>query len=289
MSSHRNFEVDKDWDFLRYDLHSEWLKFELCDDESSLWELIVKSSWPHLAKTNREDGSFATSDLFESHPTIKNAWRHHSRKDGQITLSTGKKFDPAPIEAEIAVSSPLIREAMMIGNGRYCAGLLVFLSISQDEAGNLNLWEDLWPGIEATISKYPSHVRCFKSNCSFVTNQPPLPRSSKGTLMRGVVEKMLAELIDRVYGIGPLDEVPCNGPLSLTIEDAKELVRGMVGQVLKSGQHLEDEDDFYTHGVDSIMCTRIRASLEKRLVVFSIEGENKLPWNVVYDCGNIRR
>lgn len=289
MSSYRDFEADKDWDYLRHDLRSERLEFELCDDGSGLSELIVKLSWPHLAKTNREDGSFATSDLFESHPTIKNAWRHHSRKDGQITLSTGKKFDPAPIEAEIAACSPLIRETMMVGNGRYCAGVLVFLSISQEEARNLNLWEDLWPKIEATISKYPSHVRCFISNCSFVTNQPPLPRSSKGTLMRGVVEKMLAELIDRVYGIGPLENMAPDGPSSLALENAKELVRGTVGQVLKSGQHLEDEDDFYTHGVDSIMCTRIRASLEQRLVVFSIEGESKLPWNVVYDCGNIKR
>ena len=289
MSSYRDFAVDKDWDYLRYDLRSDWLAFELCGDGSGLSELIVKPSWPHLAKTNQEDGGFATSDLFEPHPTIKNAWRHHSRKDGQITLSTGKKFDPAPIEAEIAACSPLIREAMMVGNGRHSAGVLVFLSISQEEARNLN-YEELWTKIEAIISKYPSHVRCFQSNCSFGLNQPPLPRSSKGTLMRGVAEKILADGIDRVYGIGPLDDIiPRDGPLTLTLENAKEMVRRNVFDVLKPGQRLDDEDDFYTNGVDSIMCTRIRAGLEQRLVIFSRDAETKLPWNVVYDCGNIRR
>ena len=33
------------------------------------------------AKTNRTDGSFATADLFIPHPTIKDAWKYHSRTE----------------------------------------------------------------------------------------------------------------------------------------------------------------------------------------------------------------
>ncbi len=49
----------------------------------------------YKAKKNRPDGSFATADLFAPHPEIPHAWKYHSRADSQLTLITGKKFDPA--------------------------------------------------------------------------------------------------------------------------------------------------------------------------------------------------
>lgn len=288
MSSYRDFDTDNDWDYLRYDLQSDRLVFEPCQDGSGLSELVVKPTWPHLAKTNRKDGSFATSDLFEPHPTTPNAWRYHSRRDGQITLSTGKKFDPAPLEEEISSSSPMIREAMVVGSGRQAAGIIVFLSILLT-AANVHRLDDVWSAIKTIVSKYPSHARIFRQNCMFLTTRKALPRSSKGTLMRGVAEKMLAEEIDALYDTSPASEgvsKASNGPISW--EYATKMVLKAVKQVLRDDQDLDPEDDFYTHGVDSLMCTRIRASLQQDIAGFS-QGEHALPWNVVYDCGNILR
>lgn len=289
MSSYRDFDTDKDWDYLRYDLHSERLAFEACDDDSGLSELIVKPTWPHLAKTNRDDGSFATSDLFEPNSTIHNAWRHHSRRDGQITLSTGKKFDPAPLEGDITASSPLIREAIVVGTGWQIAGLIIFLSLSEAEARAADIEEWLWPSIEVIVSKYPSHARIFRENSAFLTGRPALPRSSKGTLMRGVAEIMLAEDIENLYATEtPVKDISKVTTESMSWVDVRELVNRAVKDALQQGQRLDDADDFYANGVDSLMCTRIRASLQQGIASHS-QGQHSLPWNIVYDCGNIHR
>ena len=105
MSSHREYSKDKEWEYLRSASSGEFLQFEARED--GLSELVVHQGWPHLAKRNREDGSYATSDLFMPHPSIPDAWRYHSRSDSQLTLITGKKFDPAPLEDAIKASSPL--------------------------------------------------------------------------------------------------------------------------------------------------------------------------------------
>ena len=294
LSSNRSFEADKHWDYLRNNSRSDSLMFEECREDSRLAELVVKPSWPYLAKWNRPDGSFATSDVFESHPTIKNAWRYHSRKDGQITLATGKKFDPVPIEEDIAACSPVIREALVFGNGRLDAGVLVFLTIPV-EGKNFNddfeTQEELWHLIKTVIAKYPSHARVFRDHVALVRSETPLPRSSKGTLMRGVAEGLFAERINRMYDPHCLPQDPtvqAHGSL-YGYDQIKETVRQAVDLVLKDGQELSDEDDFYAHGVDSIMCTHIRAHLKQNLSSFRGRGETPLPWNIVYDCGNIHR
>lgn len=288
LSSHRDFKTDDQWDYLRYNLRRDLLCFEECQDDSGLSELVVGSSWPYLAKTNREDGCFATSDLFEPHPIIKNAWRYYSRRDGQITLNTGKKFDPIPLEEEITACSPVVREAIVFGNGRPSPGVLVLLSLLPEEALKAfqAAQDDIWPLIEKIVAKYPSHARIFKAHVLFIQTETPLPRSSKGTLMRGMAEVTYADAIHGVYNPhGPPKDTAMRLPRIVANGNTLRLVREAVRQVLKNGQELKDTDDFYTHGVDSIMCTRIRAALGQGFAPCDLP----LPWNVVYDCGNITR
>lgn len=293
LSSNRDFKADTDWDYLRDNLQLKLLRFEECQDDPGLSELLVESSWPYLAKTNREDGGFATSDLFEPHPTIKNAWRYHSRRDGQITLNTGKKFDPVPLEEEISACSPVVREAVVFGNGRPSPGVLILLSLlpMEREAEATNDAHDaIWRLVEAITAKYSSHVRMFRDHVLFVKTEALLPRSSKGTLMRGIVEETYADAINSVYHQRTsLRDTTMQAHAKMSYEETKNLVREAVGQVLKDGQELDDEDDFYAHGVDSIMCTRVRAALEQSFAAMLQEGDTPLPWNVVYDCGNITK
>ena len=131
LSSDRpNADKDKEWSFLRCDPEvttQKLLTFESRDD--GLSELVIGSNWPHLAKQNREDGSYATSDLFEKHASIEGAWRYHSRADSQLTLVTGKKFDPAPVESAIvAGSSGALADVLVFGNGKQYPGALLFRS-----------------------------------------------------------------------------------------------------------------------------------------------------------------
>ena len=265
LSSHRDYSSDKDWQYLRVSPKINRLCFEEQNDGSGLSELIVKRGWPHMAKSNREDGSFTTSDLFEPHPTIKLAWKYTSRSDSQITLITGKKFDPAPLEDLIASNSPLIREVMVFGSNRQSPGMLVFPSMDSFSVKDSIVEEEIWKLIQDLNSRGQDHTRIHKDKIVIMSaNQPLLERSSKGTLLRGAVEKKYAEDIDWAYS-RDITPPTTSEHVERIVEDIdiKDLIRDIVTGVLGLDRTLDDEADFYTHGVDSTTCSRIRSLIQK--------------------------
>lgn len=124
LSSHRNYDSDKEWQYLRTDHGASRVFMEPRD--GGLFELIVLAGWPHIAKRNCQDGSYATADLFEQHRTLPNAWKYNGRADAQLTLTTGKKFDPAPLKSAIA-SSHLLRDVLILEMGNNTQELYYFL------------------------------------------------------------------------------------------------------------------------------------------------------------------
>lgn len=273
LSSHREYAADGNWQYLRAPRDSPYLKFEPQGDELGLSELVVQNGWPHMAKRNREDGSFATSDLFEPHSTIEGAWKYHSRSDSQITLVTGKKFDPAPVEDAIVAAMPEITDVLVFGNGKQSPGALIFVSGSiKTEEGEESLLARIHEVIEQINSKGQDHTRISK-DMIVLKNEGKLMKSSKGTVLRGMAEKTYAHDIEAAYST-------TNGSSESTADDraALQIVEEAVQKVL--GRHLNHTDDFYAQGVDSASCTRIRGLLER-----AIRGK-PLPFNVIYDCGN---
>ncbi|KUJ21541.1 acetyl-CoA synthetase-like protein [Mollisia scopiformis] len=262
LCSHRDYETDKEWQYLRL-ASTKLLQFEKQDDDSGLYELVVRPDWPHMAKRNRQDGSYATSDLFEPHPTILNAWKYHSRSDNQITLLTGKKFDPAPLEDEIASSSPHIREVFIVGNGKQVPGALVILKSDMSACRE----KEIWDVVKNINGKGENHTRISRGMILILdAKTPQLSRSSKGTLLRALVEKRFAMEIEQLYTVSDS-------------ENFTETVNGLLERPMK-----DEYCDFYRSGVDSATCTQIRSVLQKKILG---RGE-LLPWNVVYNCGNIQ-
>ncbi|KAG0645137.1 Nonribosomal peptide synthase, partial [Hyphodiscus hymeniophilus] len=245
LSSNRDHAMDKDWQYLRLSPRSNCLVFEQ-QEGSALSELIVKKGWPHMAKTNRHDG-FATGDLFEPHQTIHGAWKYYSRSDGQITLVTGKKFDPAPLEDFINSSSSLIRDVMVFGSNRQSPGIIVLPSEEGLELKELESKKEIWKTIDTINSKGDSHTRIPQEKIVIIyTDKATFQKSSKGTLLRGVNEKAFADEINSVYAQDLLLSSEL-AQISIDDEDIRDFVKGV--------------------------------SLRK--------GDGPLPWNVVYDCGNI--
>ncbi|KAN0112508.1 acetyl-CoA synthetase-like protein [Hyaloscypha variabilis] len=278
LSSHRNYAKDKEWQYLHVPPSSPYLKFEKQEDGSGLFELVVLKGWPHLAKINREDGGLATSDLFERHPVIKGAWRYHSRSDSQITLVTGKKFDPAPVEDAIVAAAGEIRDCFVFGNGRQVPGVLVFLKQNIDGAvEQKEVEERVWRAIELVNSKGQDHTRISRDMVVLKRNGN-LEKSSKGTVLRVATEKTFASDIEAAYA----PEDPATASISKPNSSAIDIVREIVNAIVRT-DNLDDKDEFYQHGVDSASCMSIRNQLGK---YFHAEGKS-LPWNVVYDCGNI--
>ncbi|KAM0228652.1 hypothetical protein ACHAP5_011884 [Fusarium lateritium] len=274
MSSHRDYDNDKDWQFLRAIDDPKLLSFEARDN--GLSELVVQPDWPFLIKTNREDGSYATSDLFEPHAKIANAWRYHSRADAQITLANGKKFDPSPIEGSILASSKFLQDVLIFGSGRDYAGALLFPS-SKDTSAE-EVIEDVWLHIDRMNAESQGHARITKTMLVVVPvkdGQKPLEKSSKGTILRRQAEETYTDEIEGVY----TNRSP--PAKSITDEKLTEAVQACFDQVL--GRQVEPDQDLYRQGVDSIACIQIRKMVEQTC----LSSRSPLPLNVIYDQGTV--
>ena len=280
MSSHRNYAKDKEWQYLR-SLSSPLLNFEPHD--GGLAELVILPDWPHMAKRNREDGSFATADLFEPHPSIQDAWRYHSRADSQLTLITGKKFDPAPLEAALAISQ-LLDDVLVFGNGQQYPGALLFRSASFSDLSDNSLLDRIWPEVEKMNAEGQGHTKISRSMLVVMPSGiPGLEKSSKGTVLRKQAEERYSSVIEKAYQGGEISSNETDGT-PVPDEELPIWILGTVKSVLGSPNVIPENADLFAHGVDSVACMQIRARVQRLLPPTS----PALPLNVVYDCGSIK-
>ncbi|RMZ73935.1 nonribosomal peptide synthetase [Pyrenophora seminiperda CCB06] len=278
LSSFRDFATDDDWQYLRNYNPPKLVEFE--KQEGGLAELVIKPGWPHMAKQNRSDGSFATADLFVPHPSIENGWLYHSRADSQLTLITGKKFDPAPLEAAMA-TSPYLDDVLIFGNNRPFPGALLLRSA---ESGNMSD-QELLGAIRVQVEKLNSESQDparipFDMLVPLPRQDQPLEKSSKGTIIRRAAESRFEDIINGAYTSQSCDSAPEVSDQHLS-QYLIKLVQEMTGQ--KS--ELTEDVDLFSYGVDSIACMQLRTRLGR--LVSGYDGQ--LPMSVVEDCGTIRR
>ena len=263
MSSHRNYSIDKEWQYLRSSTGSQALSFEKHDE--GLFELVIRPSWPHMAKHNRDDGSFATADLFAPHPSIKNAWKYHSRADSQLTLITGKKFDPAPLEASLA-ALPLLQDVLIFGNGQSFPGALLFRSDQAAELDDSKLVEEVWSAVEKVNAASSQHARLSKAMLRpMPADSPGLQKSSKGTILRAQAEKRYQKEIEEAYDNTTKPPENGNDQLRAPIDSEEEMldfVIQTIHQVTHSSKPVPVDADLFSEGIDSVACMQIRAILQ---------------------------
>ncbi|TGO38920.1 hypothetical protein BHYA_0064g00160 [Botrytis hyacinthi] len=274
LSTHRDYKTDKEWQYFRAPEGVNSLKFEPLNDGSNRFELVVMSDWPQFPKANRDDGCFATSDLFEPHPFIKNAWKHVGRGDAQITLSTGKKFDPIYTE-EALKRFPDIKDAFVFGNGQMYPGVIIIKS--QNAPGNFSddeFRDMIWPYVEDVNRMVPPHAKIYKDMLVLKPHTESLEKTAKGTTKRQSANMHYDSDIKGAYDG---DASALNSEVSL--ESVMEVVRTAIGAPID----LKYDSDFRAHHIDSVQATRIRSHLN--LAFF--RGSKPFPWNLVYQCGSV--
>ena len=287
MSSHRKYELDKAWSYLRSH-NSSLLEFRR-DRDDGLEELVVHREWPHMTKRNTQDGGYATSDLFQAHGSIPNAWKYHSRADSQLTLITGKKFDPAPFEDAIA-ASPLLSGVFVFGNGQQYPGALLLRSSVAAAFSEQDLLCDLWPLVEKLNAEGQDHARISRSMLLVMPHGAPnLPKSSKGTVIRGEAEKIFAPAIRQAYEglfVTTDEQEHTEGIQVPPDHEVATAVLKIIKQVIAKPDPIPADADLFTYGVDSVACMQIRGLLQNGIIG---KQSRSLPLNVVYDNGNITR
>jgi acyl-CoA synthetase (AMP-forming)/AMP-acid ligase II len=256
MTSFRPRE-DKDWDYVR---PSAALKPLLKWDERypGIYELSVKEGWPSKVISNCEDGSYATKDLFEIHPTTPDAYRYYARLDDTIILMNGEKANPLLVEG-VARENALVSEAVVFGHNKPYLGLFVFpadANITQDQ-----VVESLWPALDATNERIPSYARLSKDMIICLQHDAEYRKTDKGTIIRAAFYKQYADVIESAY------EEYATGTLILPKGELAKFLKEEIVPILRlpSPDVLAETTDLFSIGMDSLQATQLRQNIIKKL------------------------
>jgi acyl-coenzyme A synthetase/AMP-(fatty) acid ligase len=260
MTSFRNHKEDKGWDWLRVGPNLEpYLRME--NRGPNLFELCVMEGWPSKVATNCDDGSYATKDLFEPHPSIPNAWRYYARLDDTLVLENGEKANPLTAEGVIRQSEH-VAEAIVFGANKPRLGAFVVPSVTTELTDEALL---------DAVMIYVNDANRVASSFAYLSREmiKVLPRDAefrktdKGTVIRAAFYRDFARHIEAIYADEP------SGTLVLPRDELLVFLRGEFSRrvLLKQGESFEDHTDLFSLGVDSLQAIQARSNIIKRLKV----------------------
>ncbi|KAM0327071.1 hypothetical protein ACHAQA_006196 [Verticillium albo-atrum] len=241
----------------------------------NLFECVVLEGWPSKVASNQDDGSYATKDLFEPHPTIPKAWKYIARRDDTINLVNGEMFNPVSTEGTIR-SSKDVTEAVIFGAGRPALGVLVVPAASLEGKTEEQSLEVIWPVVESACRNVESYARIPKSLIKILPYGCDYPRTDKGSVIRQAFYRTYAEDIDEMYD----NADAASGDLQkLNLEELRTFVRQSVLSALGKEVPFENDTDFFSLGLDSLQAIQMRSDILKTV---DVQG-HKLGQTVVFD------
>ncbi|KAK3300370.1 putative NRPS-like enzyme [Chaetomium fimeti] len=283
---------DDSWNYVRfYAYHRSFIHMDPLGD--GLFEAVYLPGHPGLSTSNSDSpvpGSWRSKDVFAPHPTIPDAWKCITRLDDRVTLVTGEKVLPLPIEGRIR-QHPLVREAVVVGIERPVPGLLLFRASDEQGLSDGDYLDAVWPAVEEANAAAEAFSQISRDMVAVLGAEVDYPRTDKGSIIRAQVYNGFAQVIDDLY-TGMEDGTSATGdheqkerlPLTgLGLDELVALVAGVFQEA--TGRPLASEDaDFFAAGVDSLQALQMRRALLRRL---DLQGRH-LPSNIVYESGSGR-
>lgn len=269
---------DEAWNYLRPLPHVKpFLKWE--ERDGGLFELICLKDLPMRNATNRDDGSYATSDLFIKHPNIENAFKFESRQDDIIVLANGEKVNPASLESKVKTHR-LITEAVAFGAGKTELGLLLVKSSDAAQLSDEDVINEVWSVIEDGQTDMPTHGKIVKSMVLLLPNDTDYPKTLKGSLIRQQFYQRYETEIEDAYQDDDDSE-----KVALDENELREFIRNEIAVALKIDDCsvLQNDTDLFQLGVDSLQSTQLRRVFQAQLYL----GGQELPTNTVYENSSI--
>ncbi|TCD65360.1 putative NRPS-like protein biosynthetic cluster [Steccherinum ochraceum] len=207
---------------------------------------------------------YATSDLFEPHPTVDGLWRIVGRTDDVIVLGTGEKIVPLPQEGLLG-STPMVAGVVMFGRERSQPGVLIepaapHVVPSGDQAALIKFRDAIWPWVEEANKLAPSFARIFKEMIIVTDPDKPMPRAGKGTVQRKRALKVFEQEIDQLYETVE-QSVGSNGippPQAWTLENVEKWLVEHAQTIMIGGSQLSPSVDLFDMGFDSLSATYLR-------------------------------
>ena len=273
---------DKAWNYVREtDRLKPYLRME--PKGGNLYELCILDGWPSKVATNRDDGSYASKDLFEPHPSIQGAWKYCGRLDDTIVLVNGEKVIPVAMEQALRQNT-FAQEAVMFGAGRNQVGMIIIASESARDMQPERLIDALWPTVVAENKQLPAYAQLTRDMIRVLPADTAYPSTDKGSLMRQAFYRTFQEEIDVIYR---QEESRVGGTLVLSEPELQDFLRTQLLEICPQDDDLivTNNTDLFSLGIDSLQSTRLRSNILKQI---QLNG-NTLPQNVVFEYPTIAK
>ncbi|KAF8959299.1 hypothetical protein BDZ97DRAFT_1922992 [Flammula alnicola] len=246
--------------------------------------------------------AFDTKDLVIRHPTNPNLWKLYGRADEQIMHSTGEKVmqaliimngiishwtkllmktNPLPIENMI-VKSPYISAAVMFGRARFQPGVLILppsdYILDRSDRNHLDDYLSLiWETVAEANRHSPQHSKIFRDMILIAHPDKPFEYTSKGTIRRQITLAKYEEDIKRLYesdsGSGSDSSYTSTFGSATSasdisnpgIRDFGEIATFVRAAIINILGQINDEDNIFQAGADSLCALSIRNSIIRSL------------------------
>jgi nucleoside-diphosphate-sugar epimerase len=286
LSSARNYDKDRDWDVLRVP-NTTGLQFKSLESGDGKCGLVVLETWPLVSMASHAGRPFNTHDVFIPHKTIPGAWTYTGRSDTQITLKTGKKFDPVPIEDALR-QCDMIEDAIVVGDNRPFAAAFFIPSSKYGSIGEEDRRFDIWERVKWVNRTNPSHAK-IGERCWNVLDQGQIGRvrrNPKGGVVRSAISSDFEEELAQMYGTTDEsgEKEGIENTTTYSSEDVSARIKSIVRDFFDPTLVVEDDFDFFDAGVDSAMSIQMRRRVCNLL---SEAKQKKVPLNVIYECGTV--
>lgn len=177
--------------------------------------------------------------------------------------SNGEKFSPSPIESVLR-SDPNVADALVVGVNQSQIGCLIF---PRDPAATDKIESALKELIVQANGQSPSHAQLGREMCLILSSEErikALPKSSKGTIQRGLAYDEFKPEIDRLYSTTANGHASSECKKALEGEELRQWLMERVLDIAGRSDHAEADDvlledsDLFSWGIDSVKAARLR-------------------------------
>ncbi|KAI6784135.1 NRPS-like enzyme [Emericellopsis cladophorae] len=271
---------DTEWNYVReHDRLTPYLRW--VPRGPNLYECVVTDGWPAKVQSNQPDGSYATKDLFEPHPTIPRAWKYIARLDDTLVLSNGEKFGPVGMEGQIR-SHKNVAEAVVFGAGRPYLGVLVVPAAHLTGKSQEDILDAIWPVVNTANKNVDAFARISKSMVHILPAECVYPRTDKGSIIRQAFYKAFQDQMEQTYDA---QDVGSGELQAFELPELAAYIRQLLESTVSSQSEVENDTDFFLLGLDSLQAIQMRSDILKTVDL----GGQKLGQNVVFEHPSIEK
>jgi thioester reductase-like protein len=285
MTSHRP-PADKEWNWLRPP--PALLPYLRWVQHGDAYELVILDGWPSKVVSNREDGSYATRDLFVRHPTKSDRFKYVGRLDDWIILVNGEKLNPVQFEHTVQADKH-VAEAVVFGVGQVSAGLIIVPARGYDAVSEDEYLRLVQPAIDAANAQAEAHAKIDREHIRVLKADAAddCPKTDKGTVIRAAFYKKFEALIKSVYEDA---ERATGGQLQLDFEELvvwlKQLTLELLELPASEAARVAEGADFFALGLDSLAAYRMYSRIMRTLDLGARASE--VAGNVCFEYPNIK-